>query len=386
MNAPRRAARRGAPARLVQCLRSARERRHRGRLRHPADPRRRAAAPAEVVLPGEEVAARGGELEQPVDGAAQLVHRAGGTAARSRAVRQALARQPVDLAPAREGLELQPAAGVVLEHRRVAAERRPLGGGRERRVRPELRVAVQDQERRPQPAGGEQVLRGEVVDRRQDRVQLGGARAGQMVERAPRVVVVAREARVGDGRDVPGEEGVAQGAGDRSRVVGAADRGAQECEAARLGRGGRTPARGLQLTLVLGRADLGRRSGLRRGRLGLRAASGQADEQHGECEQASVHATASTSRSGRLTALSVTRPRRPGKDCSFCQVTWRPPDSLRAQMAVPRLRVPHFPAGRCDRPPASPPTRSSSTTARTRRCCAPRARRCCGCSSRRTRR
>ena len=237
-----RAARACAPARLAQRRGAARERLDRGRLRHPADPRRRAAAVGEVVLPGEEAAARGRRGDAAGRAAAaQLVHRAGGAAARcaARCVRHG-AGQRVDPAPARERLELQPVAGVVLEHRRVAAERRALGAARgtARRVQ-NSRVAAQDQERRPQPAGREQVLRGEVVDRRQDRVQLGGARAGQMVERAPRVVVVAREARVGDGRDVPGEEGVAQGTGDRSRVVGAADRGAQECEAARLGRGGR---------------------------------------------------------------------------------------------------------------------------------------------------
>ena len=54
-------------------------------------------------------------------------------------------------------------------------------------------------------------------------------------------------------------------------------------------------------------------------------------------------------------------------------------------MAVPRLRVPSVHrAGRCGRPRGSSPTRSSSTTARTRRCCGRRARRCCACSSRRT--
>ena len=59
---------------------------------------------------------------------------------------------------------------------------------------------------------------------------------------------------------------------------------------------------------------------------------------------------------------------------------------LDPRMAAPRLRVPNSPpAGRALRARRSrSPTRSSSTTARTRRCCARAARRCCACSSPRT--
>ena len=233
-----------APALLAERGGGARERRDRRRLGHAADPRRRPAGPAEVVLPGEEVAAAGGEVEQAVDRAAQLSDRAGA------ALLEARAREPVDPAPARQRLELHPAARVVLEHRR--AEARALAGGRHRRARPEVGVAAEDEERGLEPARGEQMLGGERVDRAEDRGELGRPQALEARDGATGGFVVAHVAGVGGGADALGQERMAERAGDRGRLAGAADRGAQ----ARLGGGPGAPRRGLELPGPLGLEDL----------------------------------------------------------------------------------------------------------------------------------
>ena len=294
-----------APARLVERARRAGERGDRGGLGHAADPRRRAAAPAEVVLPGQEVAAVGGEGEQRVDAGAQLAHRAGGAAARRRAVAQAGAGEPVELAPARQRLELHAAAGVVLEDRRAVVH--AVAGGGERRARPELGVAAQHQEGGAQPAGLEQVGGGELVDGAQHRAELGGARAVEPADGGAGGVVLARVARVGGRRELSRQQREPQRAGDRGRALGAPDREAQPAQALGLGGGRGAPRGGLQRALVLGAADLGRRR-RRRGRLGRGAAPGdEPGQKQQEGGPSPGHATASSIRSMRLTG-SVRNP------------------------------------------------------------------------------
>ena len=277
-----------APALLAERRGGARERRDRCRLGHAADPRRRPAGPAEVVLPGEEVAAAGGEVEQAVDRAAQLSDRAGA------ALLEARAREPVDPAPARQRLELHPAARVVLEHRR--SEARALAGGRHRGARPEVGVAAEDEERGLEPARGEQMLGGERVDRAEDRGELGRPQALEARDGPTGGFVVAHVAGVGRGADALGQERMAERAGDRGRLAGAADRGAQ----ARLGGGPGAPRRGLELPGPLGLEDLRLRR-RPRARLAYGAAAAHSGHEQQQRDPSPGHGTGSSIQRAHLT-------------------------------------------------------------------------------------
>src|SRR4051794_37393178 len=144
-------------------------------LRHAADPRRRAAAEGEVVLPGDEAVASRAELHEPVERPAQRRSRARSLAAaahrRDEVLLLALPRRDAEAelgvhpAPARELLELHAVARVVLEDRRVVAERLALPGRGERGAAPELVVAAQDEEDRGEAAGGQAPARRERLDR-----------------------------------------------------------------------------------------------------------------------------------------------------------------------------------------------------------------------------
>ena len=240
------------------------------------------------MLPGREAAAAGGEVEQAVHRAAQLSDRAGA------AVLEALAREPVDPAPARQRLELHPAARVVLEHRR--AEVRALAGGRHRRARPEAGVAAEDQERGLEPARGEQMLGGERVDRAEDGRELGRPQAFEALDGAMGIFVVAQVAGVGGGADALGQERVAECARDRGRIAGAADRGLQP----RLGGGLSAPHRGLELPGPLGLEDLRLRR-RPRARLADRAAAAQPGHEQQYRDPSPGHGTGSSIRRAQLT-------------------------------------------------------------------------------------
>ena len=77
------------------------------------------------------------------------------------------------------------------------------------------------------------MLGGERVDRAEDGGELGRPQAFEALDGAMGVFVVAHVAGVGGGADALGQERVAERAGDRGRLAGAADRGPQ----ARLGGG-----------------------------------------------------------------------------------------------------------------------------------------------------
>ena len=121
-----RADRQPAIARRLEDLRPARERLRRGRLRHRADPRRRALAEREQVLEGDEAAALRRQPRQRVQHRRRrpVKQRAGKRFFDTRA--QARRRERVDPSRRRQRVVLHPAPRVVLEHGGVVAEGHPL--------------------------------------------------------------------------------------------------------------------------------------------------------------------------------------------------------------------------------------------------------------------
>ena len=176
--------RRAPPARLPGRPVAARERLDRGRLRHPADPRRRAGPVGEVVLPREVAAAARAERREPVEALGQRARAAAvalGVAAHGG---QAGAGDRVRAAPAGQRLQLQAVARVVLEDRGVGVRARAEAGRRQRLVRPEARVGAQDEEHRAQPVDGQHVRGGERAHGADHVRELGAAGAAELGRRS----------------------------------------------------------------------------------------------------------------------------------------------------------------------------------------------------------
>ena len=277
------AAREAGVARLPERAGAAHERLHGGRLGHPADPRRRAAAVGEVVLPGEEAAAWGREGHEPVEVAAQgrAPARGAGVAPRP----QAGVGQAVDATPARQRVQLEAAAHVVLQHR--GAGHPPLARGGHRVARPRDRVAPQLLERRgeasrPEPARGRQLL-----DARHDRRELGLPGALEPAHGGARGLVVAAHAIVLGARQAALQQRPAQRRGDGGRGAQAPELGAPPGLAR--GRAGATlarrGARGGPWPQLMGREGRIGLHRLRRGRLAAaarrHAGAQRRDRQHG---------------------------------------------------------------------------------------------------------
>jgi hypothetical protein len=227
---------------IAEDLAAAGQRLDRRALREPADPRRAAAAEAEVVLPGGEARAGDGQGADGVERGAQLVGIAG---ARLRpGLRAARVGQRVGAAERRELLELQALAGIPLVDDRIVAEHHPGAaqprlararahgghrGARDRLRGPVLGVARQLHEDDGHARGGQHAPRGEALDAGDDGRQLALAQPGEPV---------ADDAGVAVG----GLVAVAVGRGQGARALEAAE-GGQNGRPARGGDGGGRAAR-----------------------------------------------------------------------------------------------------------------------------------------------
>ena len=212
------------------------QRLHGGALGEAGDPRRPAAAEAEVVLPRQAARALGGEQQQLVEHDGQ-------------AVVLAAAPEPVELAEVAQHLELQARAGVVLPDQLGALELDPAPGCQQRPRAPPLEVALHGQPQRVQAAGRELAAGRDALDLGEhlahDRLAHAGEPAGAaldvLVHRAPQGVVLGRDLR-----------GVAQPlelADDRALLLlfpGHAGHGVPRCTARR------SHLRGLDELVVLG--------------------------------------------------------------------------------------------------------------------------------------
>jgi translation initiation factor IF-2 len=136
------AARQDAVARLVQRAARPGQGLRRGALDHPAGPACPAATEGERPLPRQIAGPPGAEGGEAVRGRAQPRPPAGGRP------RQALAPEGADAAPRGEPLDLQAAAGVVLEHDGVRPGHEARPGRRQRTRPPEGDVAAQREEGR----------------------------------------------------------------------------------------------------------------------------------------------------------------------------------------------------------------------------------------------
>ena len=175
----------------VQPGRAAGERLHGGALRQTADPRRGAAAEAEVVLPGHAAAARGGQRQQLVEHEGEPGVALG-------------APEAVELAEVAEHLELQALAGIELPDQLGALELDPLARADRGAGAPELEVALQREPEGGDPRGGQLPARGDAVERAQDALHLGPPQAVELLGLALGVEVRGAAGRVVRGRDRAG--------------------------------------------------------------------------------------------------------------------------------------------------------------------------------------
>ena len=246
-------------------------------LRHAADPRRRALGVAVEVLPRAEAAALGGEPRGAVDLAPQRAAAAAGAGPVEAAVQAG-----VDPAPGRERVQLHALSRHVLEHRRGAAERAPLAGGRERRLGPGPGVAAQVEEHGGEPARGQGEPVGERLDRAEHRTLLDAARAGEPRGGAAGPVVGGAVAAVRAAADRAGEPRAAERGADAGDAAQAAQRGVPARG------GGRDRPCGLGAVEVDGvpRDRLARVDGDDAPRTLVRAPAAPRDQQQGEpCDQ-----------------------------------------------------------------------------------------------------
>ena len=296
-----------APARLAQRAVAARERLHRGRLRHPAHPRRRAGAVGEVVLPREIAAAARAERGQPVEALGERARAAAvlawcGCAWRPGRRRRSRSRGPSSRAAAAAGR----GRGSTGRSRGRRRARAPAGRRASARA---TRSARWRAGRGRSGAAGRRSARGrrQRADRADDVGQLRLAHAGELASVALAFVQSRRRLVSSAGEIRPVSRATRSDASTVGRAPRARDLGAQPRLLARL----LAPAAASKAPVFGGRA-VQRRAGRRRARRRRRAPGPSASPPQ--------PASARSGERERRGGASCPSDRRPARVASVCPI------------------------------------------------------------------